>query len=125
MTGTLHGLPDNRVMIFNSLFSRIRVHYTDNAREALDLANKSYERLIHDSPEKSHLSILINKRDSEREDMERENRRKGTPPRDRSKEMVEPRHKALSSSAGNNLKAFDIKALASKHLIHSAAETEK
>mgnify|MGYP001794943483 FL=1 len=52
--------------IFITTDSRIRVHYTDSAREALDLANKSYERLEEEEEERHKLTILINQRDAER-----------------------------------------------------------
>lgn len=59
-------------------YSRIRIHYTDSAREALDLANKSYERLVEESDERHKLSILINKRDVERVEQERRQRERAT-----------------------------------------------
>ena len=102
----------------SAISSRIRVHYTDSAQEALDLANRSYERLLQNSPNAARLSILLNQRDAIREDMERERRKSGTPDKDlpdRSSQMVIPRQKDSASAVAHQ----------QTHPAHDQAETDQ
>lgn len=74
------------------------MHYTDSAREALDLANKSYERLVEESEERHELSILINRRDAERADFERKERER-TQEKENERLAVKPLHVETSVPA--------------------------